>query len=289
MPIKGRGPTPLTPDMKPPDSIAAISERDNLEIENGLRAAIEAESLTLSYQPLVRSGNGQILGVEALLRWESPEFGNVSPGVFVPLAERAGLMVQIGRWVLRTAARQVAAWQASGLVHNLSLHVNLSLAELQDPETPKAAVNAVAAAGLLAEQICFEVTEKQLDAAGEVAGQTVQKLHENGFRLVLDDFGIGSSIEILTRFPFEFAKIDRALISTGEQPEHWRRLLRGIGGLARSLGITLIAEGVEGEQEMVRVAALGFAHAQGYAFGRPETAGELGKALEGERAWISDL
>lgn len=275
--------------MQTPESIAAISERESVEIESSLREAVRSDGLTLSYQPLVRSGNGQILGVEALLRWESPEHGRVSPGVFVPIAERAGLMVQIGRWVLRTAARQVAEWQTAGLVQNLSLHVNLSLPELQDPETPRAAANAIEAAGLLPEQLCFEVTEKQLAGGGEQAGATIEALVENGFRLVLDDFGIGSSIEILTRYPFEFAKIDRALISTEEQPEHWRRLLRGIGGLARSLGITLIAEGVEGKEEMVRVAALGFAHAQGYAFGKPETAVELSKSLEGERAWLSDF
>lgn len=275
--------------MQPGESIATISERDGVELERGLREAVANEALTLSYQPLVRSGDGQVLGVEALLRWESQEFGKVSPGVFIPIAERAGLMVQIGRWVLRTAARQVAEWQSSGLVHNLSLHVNLSLQELQDPETPQIARNAIEAARLMPEQLCFEVTEKQLAAGGEQAARTVAGLVEHGYRLVLDDFGIGSSIEILTLFPFEFAKIDRALITTDQQPEHWRRLLRGIGGLARSLGITLIAEGVEGEQEMVRVAALGFAHAQGYAFGKPESAGELSKSFEGERAWLSDF
>lgn len=275
--------------MQPSESISAITERDNADIERGLRDAVKNESLTLSYQPLVRSGDGQVLGVEALLRWESQEFGKVSPGVFIPIAERAGLMVQIGRWVLRTAARQVAEWQSAGLVHNLSLHVNLSLQELQEADTPQVARNTIEAAGLLPEQLCFEITEKQLSVAGEQAPLTVQALADNGFRLVLDDFGIGSSIEILTLFPFEFAKIDRALITTDQQPEHWRRLLRGIGGLARSLGITLIAEGVEGEQEMVRVAALGFAHAQGYAFGKPESAGELSKSFGGERAWLSDF
>jgi EAL domain-containing protein (putative c-di-GMP-specific phosphodiesterase class I) len=275
--------------MQPSESIATTSVRDGVELERGLREAVANEALTLSYQPLVRSGDGQVLGVEALLRWESQEFGKVSPGVFIPIAERTGLMVQIGRWVLRTAARQVAEWQSSGLVHNLSLHVNLSLQELQDPETPNVARKAIEAARLLPEQLCFEVTEKQLNAGGEQASRTLAGLVENGNRLVLDDFGIGSSIEILTLFPFEFAKIDRALITTDQQPEHWRRLLRGIGGLARSLGITLIAEGVEGEQEMVRVAALGFAHAQGYAFGKPESAGDLSKSFEGERAWLSDF
>ena len=275
--------------MQQRESIASISEREGLELERGLRDAIRTDGLTLSYQPLVRSGDGQVLGVEALLRWESEEFGRVSPGVFIPIAERAGLMVQVGRWVLRTATKQVAEWQSSGLVHNLSLHVNLSLQELQDPDTPVAARKAVDAARLLPEQLCVEVTEKQLSVAGEQAPKTMVGLAENGFRLVLDDFGVGSSIEILTLYPFEFAKIDRALITAETQPEHWRRLLRGIGGLARSLGITLIAEGVEGEEEMVRVAALGFAHAQGYAFGRPETAGELSKSFEGERAWLSDF
>ena len=286
MPISGVNRMEASPQIKP--SIAVVAEQDRAEMESALRRAIAAEELRVYYQPLVRSGDGQILGVEALLRWDSPT-GPVNPGVFVPVAERSGLMVTIGRWMVRTACKQLSLWEAGGIVQDLSLHVNVSLPELIDPDTPRAFFNALESAGLRPEQLCFEVTEKQLDQGGAPAGATVEALVAGGCQPVLDDFGIGSTIEILTRYPFQFAKIDRALLDAHEAPDHWRRLLRGIGGLARSLGITLIAEGIEGEKDKVRVAALGFAHAQGYAFGKPESAADLQRSFGGERGWLSDI
>ncbi len=128
--------------------------------------------------------------------------------------------------------------------------------------------------------------ETDLDAGGEIAAQTVGELAALGFSPALDDFGVRSSVEILTRHPFVFAKLDRDPLVGPNPPPHWHRLLRGIGGLARALQVTLIAEGVEGEQEMTRIAALGFAQAQDYALGRPETAGSVGETLAGKhRSW----
>lgn len=263
------------------DATQAAEEAD-AGLLNDLRQAVSGEGLSLSYQPLVRSGDGEIIGFEALLRWNR-DGDEVSPGRFVPIAERAQLMPQIGRWVIATAARQVAEWQRVGLLLEHSLHVNLSGQELLDPALPGFVAKALTRAGLRPEQFCFEVTEADLRAGGSEAEQAVEAMVAAGYRPVLDDFGVSSTVEILTLFPFEYAKIDHGLLAGEHRPRHWARLLRGIGGLARSLNITLIVEGVENEEEMSRVAALGFAHAQGYAFGRPESAGEVGRSLADSR------
>jgi EAL domain-containing protein (putative c-di-GMP-specific phosphodiesterase class I) len=259
-----------------PDEWQEATQRERLGLASALRGAVEGGRLSLRYQPLVRSGDGEVLGFEALLRWSDPDRGEISPGVFVP---------EIGRWVVRTASQQLADWQRSGVASGLSLHVNFSLAELVDANLPGDVAAEISRAGLMPEQFCFEVTEDDLNAGGDVAALTVERLAAHGFNPVLDDFGLRSSVEILTRHPFVFAKIDRELLVGADPPPHWHRLLRGIGGLARALGITLIAEGIEGEEDMTRIAALGFAHAQGFAFGRPETAANFGETLAGNRGW----
>jgi EAL domain-containing protein (putative c-di-GMP-specific phosphodiesterase class I) len=268
-----------------PDEWQEATQRERLGLASALRGAVEGGRLSLRYQPLVRSGDGEVLGFEALLRWSDPDRGEISPGVFVPIAQEAGIMPEIGRWVVRTASQQLADWQRSGVASGLSLHVNFSLAELVDANLPGDVAAEISRAGLMPEQFCFEVTEDDLNAGGDVAALTVERLAAHGFNPVLDDFGLRSSVEILTRHPFVFAKIDRELLVGTDPPPHWHRLLRGIGGLARALGITLIAEGIEGEEDMTRIAALGFAHAQGFAFGRPETAANFGETLAGNRGW----
>jgi diguanylate cyclase len=271
----------------PNGAVATLEpEPEDVRLLAALREALDTDSLSLSYQPVVRSGDGRIIGFEALLRWHSLAHGQVSPARMLPLAERAGMMPEIGRWVIATATRQLAEWQRAGLAHDRSLHVNLSLPELLDPDLPTFVAAQVAATGLKPSQLCFEVTEEDLNLGGVPAERAMEAMVAAGFQPVLDDFGLHSSVEILTRHPFQFAKIAHDLVSEQTRPRHWARLLRGIGGLARSLHITLVIEGVEGEQEMARIAALGFAHAQGYAFGRPESADDFSRTLAGGRNWL---
>ena len=273
---------PLQETDRAPLPVAAGGEQALLE---DMREAVSRGELNLFYQPVVRSADGEIVGFEALLRWDSPTHGSVSPLRFLPVAEGAQLMPQIGRWVIASAARQLAEWERTGLARGRGLHVNLTLQELLDPGLPGFALKTMGRAGLSPEQLCFEVTEQNLRAGDVQAEAAIEAMVASGFRPVLDDFGLNSSVEILTRYPFEFAKIDHALFYGERRPRHWARLLRGIGGLARSLSITLIVEGVEGQQDMARVAALGFAHAQGYAFGRPESAREVGRTLADASPW----
>ena len=250
-----------------------------------LREALSSDGLELSYQPIVRSGDGDVVGVEALLRWNDPVRGRVSPGQIIPLAERHGLMPEIGRWVIRTATRQLAEWQRDGLLYDRNLHVNLTLQELLDPDMPEFIIRAVSVAGLTPQQFCFEVTEACLQGGGGPAERGFHALVDAGFQPVLDNFGSHSSVEILTRFPFAYAKIAHRLVAGESRPPHWARLLRGIGGLAKSLNIKLIVEGVESPEQIAQVAALGFAQAQGYAYGRPDTAGNVHRSLTSAWSW----
>lgn len=263
------------------DRGAAAGERAQLAA--ALETALEEGALSLRYQPLVRTGDLEVLGFEALLRWRDTERGEISPRVFIPIAEETGIMPRIGRWVVRSATQQLAEWQRQGVASGLGLHINLSASELVDPELPAYIAAEVARVALQPSQIRVEVTESDLDTAGGAADAAVEELAALGFQPALDDFGIESSVGVLTRHPFVYAKLDRDLLVGPSPPPHWHRLLRGIGGLARALGIILIAERIEGKQDMARIAALGFAQAQGYALGRPETVSGFTGTLAGQR------
>lgn len=258
-----------------------LDAREDAQLLADLREALVTDELDVCYQPVVRSGDGDVVGFEALLRWTSPERGQISPGQIIPLAERHGMMPEVGRWVISTATRQLAEWQRTGLFYDRTLHINLTLQELLDPGLTSFILATLESSGLSPRQLCFEVTEETLRAGGGPAERGFEELVGAGLRPVLDNFGTDSSVEILTRFPFAYAKIAHRLVAGETRPPHWARLLRGIGGLARSLNITLIVEGVESPEQMAQVAALGFAQAQGYAYGRPDTAGNVHRSLAG--------
>lgn len=259
--------------------------QEEVEIAAALRAALDGDRLSVVYQPLVRSGDGEILGVETLLRWQEPGRGSIPPNKFIPVAERFGLMREVGRWVLRTACEQLAAWHAAGLGRDLLVHVNLSGPELLDPDLLDTVWRTLAETGVKPQHLCLEVTESILRAGGPAAESALHALEDIGVHLVLDDFGTGSSIEALTRYQFDYAKVGRALIGGLDSPVHRARLIRGLLGMAKALGTTLIAEGIERGDEIDRIAALGMVTVQGYATGRPVSGEELTRVFSGERAW----
>jgi diguanylate cyclase len=271
--------------MEDPGMGAERPAQEEVELATALRTALDEGGLAVVYQPLVRSGDGTVLGVEALLRWDMPGRGPVSPGEFIPVAERAGLMVHIGRWVMRTACAQLAEWHDKGLGKDLLLHVNLSRAELLDPDLLDTVWKTLSDTGVNPSQLCLEVTEPMLRAGGASAEQALHTLEDIGVQLALDDFGTGSSIQALTRFQFDYAKVGRALIGGVDSPTHRGRLIRGLLGMAKALGTTLIAEGIEQGDEIDRIAALGIVKIQGYATGRPATGFEMERLLSGGEAW----
>ena len=259
--------------------------QEEVELAAALHRALDENALSVVYQPLVRSGDGKTLGVEALLRWEMPGRGPIPPGVFIPIAERYGLMIKIGRWVLRTACSQLAAWQREGLAKELLVHVNLSAPELMDPDLIGSVCETLSETGVAPDRLCLEVTEASIRAGGTTAERALHALDDIGVRLGLDDFSTGSTIQALTRYHFDYAKISRGLIGGMESPQHRSRLIRGLLGMAKALGTTLIAEGIEQDEEIDRIAALGLVQIQGYATGRPISGDEFGRKLQGGRAW----
>ncbi len=264
--------------------LEGLSRRD-VELGTALGHAFSRDELNVVYQPLVRSGGGQAVGVEALLRWDRAGHESVPPSLFIPIAERAGLMEGIGRWAVRTACTQLAAWNARGVGRDLILHVNLSAAELHDPKLIGAITRTIADTGINPVQLCLEIPEAMLAAGGGRAEAVLHVLEGLGVQLCLSDFGQGASIDLLTRYQFDYAKIGRGLIGGLDSPLHRTRMIRGLLGMAKALGTTLIAERIERGDELDRIAAMGIVKVQGYATGRPVTGDEFERHLAGERSW----
>ncbi len=242
----------------------AAEERRVLEI--ALRTAVENNQMHLNYQPVVDAASGQLMGFEALLRWTHPEFGNVSPAKFVPLAEDARLIGHLGEWVLRAACDEAARWDSS-----IRVAVNVSPEQLHNPAFVGVVAQALAQSGLPADRLELEVTESVFMREGTAAVQVLDKILERGVRLSLDDFGTGySSLGYLSRTRFSSIKIDRSFVQGASKgTKEAIAIIRAVVALADSLGMATTAEGVETEDEHHMVQALGCTKVQGYYFGRP--------------------
>jgi diguanylate cyclase (GGDEF)-like protein/PAS domain S-box-containing protein len=247
-----------------------------------LRRAVEERQFTLAYQPVVSFDPVTVVGLEALLRWQHPERGEVPPLEFVPLAEESGLIVPIGSWVLREACGYAARLRES-TGRELEISVNVSARQLQCPEFVDHVTSALELSSLPPHLLTLELTESVLVAAGERVEQRLTALKERGVRLALDDFGTGyASLAYLQRLPVDIVKIDRSFTAGIDSGDDDLALLRGIVGLGKALGLQLVAEGIEREAQEGIVEALGCDGAQGFYFGRPETGAvaerELGDA-----------
>jgi diguanylate cyclase (GGDEF)-like protein/PAS domain S-box-containing protein len=260
--------------------------RERMEIENGLRHALERGELVLHYQPQVNIASGEITGVEALVRWAHPEKGLIPPGKFISIAEESGLIVPIGEWVLRTACRQSKAWQDAGLPR-ISMAVNLSARQFREPHLVALVAKAMADAGLgqHADNLELELTESLLmkDMEGTIA--TLKKLHEMGVCLSIDDFGTGySSLSYLKRFPIHTLKIDQSFIRDITIDPNDAAIAATIIALGHNLKLKVIAEGVETAEQLALLREMKCDQIQGYYFSKPVPAEALEKLLrEGRR------
>ncbi|HAF54725.1 MAG TPA: GGDEF domain-containing protein, partial [Thauera sp.] len=250
-----------------------------LLLENQLRGAAERGELLLHYQPKQCARTRRLLGLEALLRWQHPELGMVAPGRFIPLAEETGLIGPIGEWVLAEACRQQRAWLDAGL-EVVPIAVNLSAQQLAQQNFVARVASAIDAAGLAPSLIELELTETMLMRDIDRNIHTLIRLREMGVRLSIDDFGTGySSLNYLRQFPVNALKIDRSFVSDISTEGTEGKIAAAIIGMAHSLGLEAIAEGVETETQRSFLTAQGCHQLQGYLIGRPVPAAEIEKRL----------
>jgi diguanylate cyclase (GGDEF)-like protein len=253
-------------------------------LENDLRQAVERGELAVHYQPIVRTAGEEISGFEALVRWQHPSRGAISPDKFVPLAEEAGLIGKIGEWVLETALTEASNWP-----DHVRVAVNLSPVQFNDPNVVSMVASHLRETGVRAERLELEITEGVFLAEGDSTDETFAKFKKLGVRLSLDDFGTGySSLGYLKKAPFDKIKIDQSFVrGAASSANRNGAIIRAIVTLADALGMDSCAEGVETHDDLQLIRELGVSMVQGYIFGRPcpaEVARELANRVTVEAA-----
>jgi diguanylate cyclase (GGDEF)-like protein/PAS domain S-box-containing protein len=252
--------------------------QERMMIEAGLRTAIHRNELSLVFQPKIDLATRRVFGAEALLRWNHPKLGLISPARFVPVAEEAGLVGAIGEWVLRTACRQIRQWQDAGFP--MQVAVNVSARQFQQYDVADLVLGIMRESGVRAEHLEVELTESAVMNDAESSIVTLERLADSGVQIAIDDFGTGySSLSYLKRLPLDVLKIDQSFVRDISSDPNDAAIVRAIITLARSLGIKVIAEGVENEAQLAFLNAYGCQYAQGYLFGKPLTSAEFEQLL----------
>ena len=253
-------------------------ERQSLE--SSLRCALEREEFLLNYQAKVNLETGEITGVEALIRWQQPNRGLVPPAQFVPVAEDCGLILPIGRWVLREACRQARAWQDAGLPP-LLIAVNVSAVEFRDKDFVEGVRTILSETGLPARYLELELTEGVLMEDVESAASVLLELKAMGVHLAVDDFGTGySSLSYLRKFPIDALKIDKSFIHQGTADPDESTIVGAVIAMGRSLKLRVVAEGVETLEQLMVLQGLHCDEAQGFYFSRPVAAAQFADLLQ---------
>jgi len=248
---------------------------EKLALTDGLRKALAENQLSLAYQPKVNLESGRMFGVEALLRWQHPQRGNITPAQFIPLAEENGLIIPIGEWVLREACRQARAWQDAGLPP-LVVSVNVSARQFEDPRLVERVANALAWSGLAPQWLELEMTESMIMRDVHQSVAKMRQLEAMGIALAIDDFGTGySSLAALKSFPISRLKIDQSFVRDLCGNPDDQAITCAIISLSHQLDMKVIAEGVETEQQRSFLQQHGCDEVQGYLFSRPVPATEI--------------
>jgi diguanylate cyclase (GGDEF)-like protein/PAS domain S-box-containing protein len=259
-----------------PDMNARMKQRRGLEID--LRSALAHDELELHYQPLINLRTGNIVACEALLRWNHPQRGMISPMEFIPVAEETGLIGAIGEWVLKRACVEAMTWPS-----HISVAVNVSPVQFRNPALALTVVSVLAETGLPANRLELEITESVLMQNNDTTLATLHQLRDLGARISMDDFGTGySSLSYLRSFPFDKIKIDRSFINDLSTGDEAVAIVRAILNLASSLKMTTTAEGVETAEQKRLLQATGCDEMQGYLFSRPRTAADISELFKSQ-------
>jgi diguanylate cyclase (GGDEF)-like protein/PAS domain S-box-containing protein len=258
-----------------------------LKLETDLRRALDRKEFELYFQPVVNLSTGRVTGVEALLRWEHPERGQVAPEGFIGVAEEIGAIIPLGWWVLREACTQMAAWARDfPELEELSMSVNLSGKQFTQHDVPRRLRQILDETGVDPRRLKLEITESVIIENSEAVRATFDQIREWGVELHIDDFGTGySSLSYLDRFPIDVVKIDRSLVARIGPAGEGGEIVRTVIGLAQSLGMSVVAEGVETLAQLQQLRILGCDSAQGYLFSRPVSASTTQDLLRANPHW----
>ncbi|MEV6302619.1 bifunctional diguanylate cyclase/phosphodiesterase [Actinoplanes sp. NPDC051861] len=261
-----------------PEMLSELVAR--LELEADLRVALERGQLRLHYQPTIDVATNEVIGFEALARWQHPERGLIPPAEFIPIAEATGLIVPLGRWVLREACRQAVEWSAAGEGRPIKMAVNVSVRQFDRTDLVEVVAGILAETGMPANQLCLEMTESVLMTDTDDNLEQLLRLKALGVTLAIDDFGTGySSLAYLRRFPVDTLKIDRSFVERLGTLTDDTALADTIVQLGKSLGMATVAEGIEEFVQLEALREMGCHFAQGYYFSRPVSADQAGLLL----------
>jgi EAL domain-containing protein (putative c-di-GMP-specific phosphodiesterase class I) len=263
------------------DSQMHLAAVDRLALEQDLRVALETGQLIVHYQPVVRLNKGQIIGVEALVRWQHPERGLLEPDDFISIAEETGLIRPLGRWVLHEACRQMAVWQSLRPANDkLTLSVNLSMYQLVDEGLVTYVAQVLEETKLAPDCLVLEIMESTLARNTNVAMQQLHTLKALGVQIAIDDFGTGySSLSYLRQFPIDVLKIDKSFVNDLSNGNGEAEIVSAMLRLGHSLHIEVLAEGIEQPEQAEQLNELQCELGQGYYFSRPGSAQEIERLL----------
>jgi len=251
-----------------------------LLLESDLRRAVERDELMLHYQPIVRLLTNELVGAEALVRWEHPTRGLIPPSDFIDLAEETGLIVPLGYWVLETACREAARWHRQNATADWKVSINLSARQLRDPDLFDRLDRILTAHELPTRSVQLELTEQALIDDTSQIRERLLAIKSLGIVIAIDDFGTGySSLDYLSRLPVDALKIDASFVQALGKAPHASAILEAVIGLGRALDLTVTAEGVETAEQADRVLAAGCTFGQGYLFSPPIPAEEIAELL----------